>query len=70
MPGKMTLVDYNKCRPEKGESGICVAAVACSRKLLMQEAPYAIPMTDPFICRGCGDCVRACPQSRCWQMKH
>jgi ferredoxin len=25
------------------------------------EAPYEIPMTDPFICQGCGDCGRACP---------
>ena len=61
MPGKMALVDYKKCHPEKCKDGICVAALACPHKLLKQESPYDIPMTDPSICRGCGDCVRACP---------
>jgi translation initiation factor RLI1 len=61
MPGKMALVDYKKCHPEKCDSGICAAALACSHKLLKQEAPYEIPMTDPSVCQGCGDCVRACP---------
>jgi translation initiation factor RLI1 len=61
MPGKMALVNYNKCRPEKCDSGTCAAALACSHKLLKQEAPYEIPMTDPSVCQGCGDCVRACP---------
>ena len=61
MPSKMALVDYNKCRPEKCDRGICSEALACSHKLLKQEAPYRIPMPDPSLCRGCGDCVRACP---------
>jgi len=61
MPKKMALINFNKCHPEKCESGICVAALACSYKLLKQEAPYEIPMTDPFLCRGCAECVRACP---------
>jgi len=61
MPGKMALIDYNKCHPERCDSGNCVAILACSHKLLKQEAPYEIPMTDPSICQGCGDCVRACP---------
>jgi translation initiation factor RLI1 len=60
MPSKMALVDYKKCHPEKCDSGMCAAALACSHKLLKQEAPYDIPMTDPFLCQGCGDCVRAC----------
>ena len=60
MPGKMALVDYNKCHPGKCDCGICAAALACSHKLLKQEAPYEMPMTDPFLCQGCGDCVRAC----------
>jgi translation initiation factor RLI1 len=61
MAGKLALVNYRKCDPERCEGGICAAALACSRKLLRQEAPYEVPMTDPFTCRGCGDCVLACP---------
>jgi translation initiation factor RLI1 len=61
MPGKIALVDYNKCHPEQCESGMCKAAQACRYKLLKQEKSYDIPMSDPFVCRGCGDCVRACP---------
>jgi translation initiation factor RLI1 len=60
MPGKIALVDYNKCLPDKCDNGICAAALACSHKLLKQEAPYEIPMTAPSVCQGCGDCVRAC----------
>jgi Fe-S-cluster-containing hydrogenase component 2 len=59
--GKLALVDYKKCDPGGCEGGICVAALACPRKLLQQEAPYEAPMTDPSTCRGCGDCVLACP---------
>ncbi len=62
MPNKTALVDYNRCQPEKCEGGLCKAAQACRYKLLKQEKLSEIPMTDPFICRGCGDCVRACPQ--------
>lgn len=61
MPGKVVLVDFNKCQPDKCENGICKAAQVCQFKLLKQEKSYEIPMADPFICRGCGDCVRACP---------
>ena len=62
MPSKMALVDYSKCRPEECAGGVCAAAQACSRKLLKQEADYDVPMPDPSLCRGCGDCVRACSQ--------
>ncbi len=61
MPSKMALVDYNRCRPKECDKGICVAALACSHKLLKQDSPYEIPMPDPFLCQGCGDCVCACP---------
>ena len=61
MPGKMALVDFNKCRPEECDNGVCAAALACTRKLLVQEAPYEAPMPNPALCRACGDCVRACP---------
>jgi translation initiation factor RLI1 len=61
MAGKMAMVDFTKCRPEKCEDGVCVAAQACPRKLMKQEQPGDIPMTNPSICKGCGDCARACP---------
>ena len=61
MPGKIALVNYNKCHPDQCQDGICRAALACRYKLLRQEKPHEIPMADPFICRGCGDCLRACP---------
>jgi len=57
--GKSVLVDFGRCQPEKCVA--CAAAAACSRGLLVQECAMAYPMPDPYICRGCGDCVRACP---------
>jgi translation initiation factor RLI1 len=62
MACKVALVDFNKCRPELCESGKCLAATACPRRLLKQEKAFEPPMSDPSICRACGDCVRACPQ--------
>ena len=59
MPGKMALVDYNRCQAALCDG--CPAAAACPRKLLVQEAPHEPPMTNPALCKGCGDCVRACP---------
>jgi translation initiation factor RLI1 len=59
MGRKIALVDYNRCLPQ--QCGACVAAAACERKLMVQESVNSPPMTDPGICRGCGDCVRACP---------
>ncbi len=61
MPSKRALLHFNKCHPEKCEKGVCVAALACPRKLLKQEAPGEPPMPDPSLCKGCGDCARACP---------
>jgi translation initiation factor RLI1 len=61
MASKMALLDYNQCHPDKCDSGICAAALACTHKLLKQEAPYEIPMPNSSLCQGCGDCVRACP---------
>ncbi|MBN2239906.1 MAG: 4Fe-4S binding protein [Dehalococcoidales bacterium] len=62
MPSKLALVDYNKCRPDRCEGGICPAAKACEKKLLIQENPGEPPMPSPYLCKGCGDCVRACPE--------
>jgi len=61
MPKKIALVVYDRCQPGKCEKGICLAVQACKHKLLKQEAPYEIPMTEPSICQGCGDCAKACP---------
>ena len=62
MPSKIALVDFSKCDPKQCERGICLAAKACTRKLLVQEVAGEAPMTNPALCRACGDCVRACPQ--------
>jgi translation initiation factor RLI1 len=61
MAGKMAMVDFAKCHPAKCADGVCVAAQACPRKLMKQEQAGDIPMTNPSICKGCGDCARACP---------
>jgi translation initiation factor RLI1 len=61
MPSKVALVQYDKCHPESCADGVCAAAAACTHKLLKQEAPHEIPMPHPSLCRGCADCVRACP---------
>ncbi len=59
MPRKTALVNYNLCQPR--QCGVCAAVAACTRKLMVQESSDRSPMTNPSICRGCGDCVRACP---------
>ncbi len=58
---KTALVIYDKCRPQQCENGLCAAARACERRLITQEGPNEIPMTNPALCKGCADCVRACP---------
>jgi translation initiation factor RLI1 len=61
MPGKIAMVQYDKCRPEGCPGGVCAAAAACTHRLMKQEAPFEPPMPHPSLCRACGDCVRACP---------
>ncbi len=61
MPGNVALIDHHRCDPRMCADGLCVAALACPRKLLRQEAPYEVPMTDHSPCRGCADCRRVCP---------
>jgi len=62
LPRKIAIVDFNRCNPEVCGNGVCKAAQACEYKLLRQEITYETPMTDPSICKACGDCVRTCPQ--------
>ncbi|MBN1370035.1 MAG: 4Fe-4S binding protein [Dehalococcoidaceae bacterium] len=61
MPAKTAIIDFNRCRPDECSDGVCPAALACRRKILVQEKPGEIPMVNPAICRSCSDCVRACP---------
>jgi translation initiation factor RLI1 len=61
MGRKMALLDYNACHPDACPDGLCPAAAACPSKLLKQEKPFEAPMPEPFACRACGECVRACP---------
>lgn len=61
MPKKMALIDYQKCQPKECEGGICLAVLACPKKLLSQEEPYEMPDPAPAMCLNCGLCVKACP---------
>jgi len=61
MPAKTALLDYNKCKPDECEGGVCRATLKCPLHLIKQEEPYGTPMADPFSCKGCGTCVVSCP---------
>jgi len=64
MPKQTAVVDYEVCRPERcaPEDGLCAAARACRRNLLVQEQAYEAPFVFPAdMCQGCSDCIRACP---------
>jgi translation initiation factor RLI1 len=61
MPKKMALVDYSACRPDRCDRGICLAALACPRHILSQEAAYEMPDPNPSMCVGCGVCAGRCP---------
>lgn len=62
MAGKRAVVDYRKCDPALCEGGVCVAALACTKKRIYQETPGEAPLTDSGSCKGCSDCVRVCPR--------
>ncbi len=57
-------IDYNKCVPDEcdPDNGLCVAAAACSRNVMIQEESYESPVMMHWdMCQGCGDCSQACP---------
>jgi translation initiation factor RLI1 len=62
LPGKMALVQFDKCDPCQCKDGVCSALLACKHKLIKQEKAGEIPLFSPGSCTGCGDCVRACPR--------
>ena len=61
MGRKMALLDFGACHPDACPEGACAAAAACPSRLLKQEKPYETHIPEPFACRACGECVRACP---------
>ena len=61
MPRKRSMVDYGRCKPDRCEGGVCLAAQACPNKVMRQEAPYEMPDVHPTMCVGCGMCMQACP---------
>lgn len=62
MPKRTILVNYHACNPKQCANGICMAALACERKVLTQEAPYEMPEANASLCLGCSLCLRVCPQ--------
>lgn len=54
-------IDYQQCRVEVCEQGLCPAAQKCPRKILRQESPYEMPDIYPALCRSCGICIPQCP---------
>ena len=64
MAGKFAWVDFNRCAPEKCNTGagICKAMEFCTHRLLEQEESFDTPMLlSVSMCVGCADCARACP---------
>ncbi|MFC1485513.1 4Fe-4S binding protein [Candidatus Latescibacterota bacterium] len=64
MPKPKAVVKYDKCVPEKcsPSDGMCRAVEVCKHDILKQEEVYESPGGFPaFMCKGCGDCVQACP---------
>jgi len=69
MPQPKVALDYARCDPETCENGICSAAKVCEKKVLRQEAPGEMPDLYPAMCRGCIDCIAACPRDAIRLMK-
>ena len=61
---KWSKVDFERCKPFTCDpiNGICSAAEACPKDLLIQEEPGEFPMLlSQVSCVGCGTCVATCP---------
>ncbi|RLD06980.1 MAG: hypothetical protein DRI65_05630 [Chloroflexota bacterium] len=69
MPQPKVALDYERCDPEFCEDGICAAAKVCEKKVLRQETPGEMPDLNPSMCRGCIDCISACPRDAIRLMK-
>ncbi len=62
MPKKTVAIDYQACKPERCEEGICKAAEVCEKKLLTQIEPYEMPdVKTASLCLSCARCVVVCP---------
>ena len=62
MPQPKVILDYQACDPSYCEDGICAAAQVCERNILRQEEPGEQPELYTSMCRGCIDCIPACPR--------
>lgn len=61
MPKLKAMIDYTRCRPERCDTGVCVAVSKCPHGTLIQDAPWEIPYILQDFCVGCGTCSVACP---------
>ena len=57
----VAMVRPEKCEPKMCERGRCVARKQCPTKAIVQLDPGEMPQIDPSLCRGCSDCLAACP---------
>ncbi len=67
-PGRKSLLSnavikliYQKCLPDRCNSGICPAVQSCPLGLLQQEERFDYPFAGHNLCKGCASCVSACP---------
>ncbi len=62
MPKPTAMMNYEKCRLERCDHGVCAAALQCEYGSLVQESPHQAPGINPAKwCHGCTKCARACP---------
>ncbi|MHB9112451.1 MAG: 4Fe-4S binding protein [Thermoleophilia bacterium] len=55
---QLARVEANTCSGHKS----CPARKACPTKALFQMDPGEVVTVNGSLCRGCGDCVAACPE--------